>query len=62
MTVLANDLAAALDPVQFGRRLGFEPEPWQARLLRTRARRVLVRCARQTGKSTTVGNIPSVLS
>ena len=54
-TVLGLDLAAALDPVRFGRRLGFEPEPWQARLLRTVAARVLVRCARQTGKTTTVG-------
>lgn len=52
---LAADLGAALDPVRFGRRLGFDPELWQARLLRTNARRVLVRCARQTGKTTTVG-------
>lgn len=55
MTVLADDLAAALDPVLFGQQLGFHPEPWQARLLRTTAPRVLVRCCRQSGKSTTVG-------
>lgn len=55
MSALAEDLAAALDPVRFGRRLGFEPEDWQAGLLRTVAARVLVRCARQTGKTTTVG-------
>jgi hypothetical protein len=52
---LGADLAGAVDPVRFGQRLGFQPEPWQARLLRTTARRVLVRCARQTGKSTTTG-------
>jgi hypothetical protein len=53
--VLAGDLAAALDPVRFAAGLGFRAEPWQERLLRSRARRALVRCARQVGKSTTVG-------
>lgn len=57
MSALADDLAAALDPVRFGHRIGFEPEPWQAGLMRSTAARVLVRCARQTGKSTTVGII-----
>ena len=36
---LALDLAHALDPVAFVQdRLKFEPDPWQARLLRSRAR------------------------
>lgn len=52
---IAADLAAALDPVAFAADLGFDPEPWQARLLRSPARRALVLCARQVGKSTTVG-------
>jgi hypothetical protein len=35
---LALDLAHALDPVSFVQdRLKFEPDPWQAQLLRSRA-------------------------
>lgn len=52
MTALAADLAAALDPVAFAARLGFVAEPWQAKLLRSTAPRVLVACARQVGKTT----------
>lgn len=53
-SALAVDLAAALDPVVFARSsLAFDPEPWQEGLLRTTSRRVLVRCARQVGKTTT---------
>lgn len=51
---LAAALAEALDPVAFARGRGFAPEVWQARLLRTVAPRVLVRCSRQVGKTTTV--------
>jgi Terminase large subunit, T4likevirus-type, N-terminal len=49
---LANDLAAALDPVAFARRLGIEPDDWQARFLRSPSLRVLMNCCRQSGKST----------
>ncbi|GIK67710.1 MAG: hypothetical protein BroJett018_55040 [Chloroflexota bacterium] len=49
---LASDLAAALDPVIFARRLGFEPDKWQAGLLRSSAPRVALNCCRQAGKST----------
>lgn len=49
---LAADLASAVDPVGFARSLSFDPEPWQASLLRSKERRVLVVCARQVGKST----------
>ena len=50
---MANDLAAALDPVVFARRSGIEPDPWQAKALRSGARRVLMNASRQSGKSTT---------
>lgn len=50
-----NDLAMALDPVRMALSASIDPDPWQARLLRSRATRVLVNCSRQTGKSTTTG-------
>src|SRR5438094_5914650 len=51
---LALDLAHALDPVAFVQdRLNFDPDPWQARLLRSRAPWILLNCCRQSGKSTT---------
>jgi len=50
---LAADLALSLDPALVMERAGQPPDPWQAQLLRSTARRVLVNCARQTGKSTT---------
>lgn len=52
-TGLAGTLAAALDPVIFARSIGVEPDPWQASVLRSDARRVLLNCSRQSGKSTT---------
>jgi Terminase large subunit, T4likevirus-type, N-terminal len=54
MSALAEDLAVALDPVQLARRVGIEPEPWQARLLRSTARRLILVAARQTGKSSMI--------
>ena len=53
MSSLAQDMAAALDPVVFGHNIGFDAEPWQAGLLRSRARRRIVACARQVGKTET---------
>jgi hypothetical protein len=50
---IATDLAAALDPVRFARMLGIEPDEWQADVLRSDARRELLLCCRQSGKSTT---------
>jgi hypothetical protein len=41
------------DPVAFARGLGFDPDPWQAAMLRSDAGRVLLNCSRQSGKSTT---------
>jgi len=46
-------LAIPTDRAEFARLVGLDPDPWQIRLLRSRAPRVLMNCARQTGKSTT---------
>lgn len=43
------------DRVEFARSVGLEPDLWQERLLRSDAPRILMNCARQTGKSTTAG-------
>lgn len=50
--MLTGDLARALDPVRFAHSLGFEPDAWQVDVLRSAHRRILLNCARQTGKST----------
>lgn len=50
---LGSDLAMALDPVLFARAAGVEPDPWQADVLRSRHKRMLLNCSRQSGKSTT---------
>src|SRR5262249_36446976 len=48
------NLCWALDAVSFAEdRLGFIPDPWQRRLLRSTSRWVLLNCCRQSGKSTT---------
>lgn len=49
--MLAADLARALDPVLLARAGGLTPDPWQAALLRSRARQMLLLCSRQAGKS-----------
>jgi len=55
---LALDLAHALDPVAFVQdRLKFEPDSWQASLLRSRAPWILLNCCRQSGKSTTTAAV-----
>lgn len=46
-------LAYRLDPVQMAKGAGLELDPWQAKLVRSQEKRVLVNCSRQTGKSTT---------
>ncbi len=51
---IASDFLLALDPVQLARSAGIEPDPWQARLLRSHAQRMLLLCSRQVGKSTAV--------
>jgi hypothetical protein len=52
MSDMANDLAMALDPVKFARRLGIEPDPYQAELLNYDQGDLLVNVCRQAGKST----------
>jgi hypothetical protein len=53
--MLARDLAHVLDPALFAADCGLIPDAWQAELLRTKPRRALLNCARQTGKTTTTG-------
>jgi terminase large subunit-like protein len=50
---IAGDLALACDPVALARSVGFEPDEWQVALLRSTARRILMNCSRQSGKSST---------
>ncbi len=48
-----HELGSGLDAVGFARRrLGFEPDARQAEVLGSRARRLLLNCSRQWGKST----------
>lgn len=54
---LGRDFARALDPVLLARDCGISPDPVQARLLTTTARKTLVCCCRQWGKSTTTALI-----
>src|SRR5512139_2408623 len=53
MLSLSKDFARALNPVLLARDCGIEPDPVQAQLLTSPARRLLVNCCRQWGKSTT---------
>jgi len=50
---MADDLAAAFDPVQFAQRAGITPDAWQADVLRSTDPRMLLNCSRQSGKTTT---------
>jgi hypothetical protein len=47
-----NALSRAIDPALVMRDVGVEPDPWQARVLRSTSDRMLLLCARQMGKST----------
>ena len=51
--MLHNDMMRALDPVEFSKYIGIEPDPWQAEVLRSEDKRLLLNCSRQSGKSTT---------
>ncbi|POF61262.1 hypothetical protein CFR73_15115 [Novacetimonas maltaceti] len=49
---MARELRHALDPVSFAvERLGFQPDPWQSRVLRSPTNRILLNCTRQAGKT-----------
>jgi len=45
------NLARALDPIYLMRDAGFEPDPWQARVLRSSSDRIMLLCARHMCKS-----------
>jgi terminase large subunit-like protein len=47
-----RDLVLALDPVRLAQAAGIMPDPWQADLLRSSERQLLMLCSRQSGKST----------
>ena len=51
MENLAHDLTLGLDPVVFAYELGFICDDWQARVLRSNSKRILLNCSRQSGKS-----------
>ncbi len=51
--MLHDDLIYALDAVEFSRAIGIDPDPWQAEVLRSESKRLLLNCCRQSGKSTT---------
>ena len=53
MQSLVNDLRLATNPVAFAAACGIERlDKWQKQLLTTSATRIILNCARQTGKST----------
>ena len=50
----AHTAVYAADPVLWSREVcQWEPDPWQAKLLRSAAQNLLVNCSRQSGKTTT---------
>ncbi len=51
---ILTEIALGFDRVAFARVAGFDPEPWQARVLRSESARILLNCSRQSGKSSTV--------
>jgi len=43
-----------LDPVTWAKEvLGYHPDPWQAKVLSSRSKKIILNCSRQSGKSTT---------
>ncbi len=51
-TIMAGDMARALDPALLANAAGIEPDDWQADLLRSGAKQIILNCSRQVGKST----------
>jgi hypothetical protein len=49
---VSRDFARAIDPIQFARDCGIEPDKTQAEILNSNSRRLLLNCTRQFGKST----------
>lgn len=48
---VASDWLPALDPAEIMRRSGKEPDEWQARMLRSNSKRIIIAAARQNGKT-----------
>jgi hypothetical protein len=63
MVELANDLALSLDRVAFARKAfrflpyGDRPDAWQEDFLRCESKRIILNCARQSGKTTVVATL-----
>ncbi|MDD1763059.1 MAG: hypothetical protein LUQ59_12580, partial [Methanothrix sp.] len=54
MQSVADDLVYGSNPVLWAREvLGYHPDPWQEKLLRSRSKKIILNCSRQSGKSTT---------
>lgn len=49
---LAHDLRLSINPAEFMQSLGMQPDKWQREFLRSRDKRILLNCSRQSGKST----------
>jgi hypothetical protein len=47
-------LEVSADPVEFAKACGLEPDGWQREVLRSKSKRILLNCSRQSGKTTTV--------
>jgi hypothetical protein len=57
MASISSDFATAVDSVRFARSVGIEPDPWQAHLLFSTEKRIMLLCSRQSGKTTIVAII-----
>lgn len=57
MSILARDMTRMLEPASIMREAGMEPDAWQEAVLNSDARRMLLLCSRQSGKSTTCASL-----
>jgi hypothetical protein len=57
VSILARDLTRMLEPSSVMREAGMEPDAWQEAVLNSDARRMLLLCSRQSGKSTTCASL-----
>lgn len=58
LSPLLTDLRRALDPVALARAVGPEPHDYQAKLLRSRSRQIVLNWSRQAGKSSATAILP----
>jgi hypothetical protein len=49
----------AANPVDFAERIGFSPDLWQADVLRSDSKKIILNCSRQSGKSATTAVLSS---